>query len=277
MTKSCNFHNLSSRTPGSRQASPAEEHLPRLHGLEQGINVNVSGFSQPMMQHMMNNHDQQQMGSSFHPQHQHQHQQHHQHPLGHHVMNGGMPVQVRISQLVIYYDPISHKKGFLIHNLNVFFSPPVHSASLESDGESRAKPHRFARQHATTASQLRGERRLFLLLLLQSPLSSVRSGTSTNRLRLISLQPNNSPPPPTVVVDGVVCLWSLHTPKGGNTRKSYFSDRNDNAFPTFPLAPHTSILGAFGWAARRKKLIVITGIYVVRHLHSHSAETSRKP
>ncbi|CRK98539.1 CLUMA_CG011890, isoform A [Clunio marinus] len=77
------------RTPGSRQPSPAEEHLPRLHGLEQSINVNVSGFSQPMMQHMMNNHDQQQMGSSFHLQ----HQQHHQHPLSHHVLNNGMPVQ----------------------------------------------------------------------------------------------------------------------------------------------------------------------------------------
>jgi len=64
--------------------------LQRLHSLEQNINVNVSGFSQPMMQHMMNNHDQQTMGSSFHPQHQHQHQ----HPLNHHVMNGGMPVQV---------------------------------------------------------------------------------------------------------------------------------------------------------------------------------------
>jgi hypothetical protein len=103
VTKSCNFHNLSSRTPGSRQPSPAEEHLPRLHGLEQSINVNVSGFSQPMMQHMMNNHEQQQqqqqqqqMGSSFHPQqHQHQHQQHHQHPMGHHVMNGMPPVQVK--------------------------------------------------------------------------------------------------------------------------------------------------------------------------------------
>ncbi len=80
-----------SRTPGSRQPSPAEEHLARnSFGLEQGINVNVGGF-QPMMQHMLNNHEQQQqqMGSSsFHPQ---------QHPLGPHVgvMNGGMPVQVR--------------------------------------------------------------------------------------------------------------------------------------------------------------------------------------
>lgn len=100
MAKSCNFHTLSSRTPGSRQASPAEEHLPRLHGLEQSINVNVSGFSQPMMQHMMNNQheQQQQMGSSFH-QHQHQQQQHHQHPMGHHVLNGGMPVQVASSSL----------------------------------------------------------------------------------------------------------------------------------------------------------------------------------
>jgi hypothetical protein len=98
VTKSCNFHNLSSRTPGSRQPSPAEEHLPRLHGLEQSINVNVSGFSQPMMQHMMNNHEQQQMGSSFHQQqHQHQqHQQHHQHQMGHHVMNGMPPVQVKV-------------------------------------------------------------------------------------------------------------------------------------------------------------------------------------
>lgn len=75
-----------SRTPGSRQPSPAEEHLARAtFGLDQGINVNVGGF-QPMMQHMLNNHDQQQMGSSsFHPQ----------HPLGPHVLNGGMPVQVR--------------------------------------------------------------------------------------------------------------------------------------------------------------------------------------
>jgi hypothetical protein len=70
--------------------------LPRLHGLDQGINVNVSGFSQPMMQHMMNNHDQQQMGSSFHPQ----HQQHHQHPMGHHVMNGMPPVQVKFFRLI---------------------------------------------------------------------------------------------------------------------------------------------------------------------------------
>lgn len=77
-----------SRTPGSRQPSPAEEHLARTtFGLDQGINVNVGGF-QPMMQHMLNNaHDQQQMGSSsFHPQ----------HPLGPHVLNGGMPVQVRM-------------------------------------------------------------------------------------------------------------------------------------------------------------------------------------
>lgn len=61
-------------------------------GLEQGINVNVGGF-QPMMQHMLNNHDQQQMGSSsFHPQ----------HPLGPHVLNGGMPVQVRIKNLCMH-------------------------------------------------------------------------------------------------------------------------------------------------------------------------------
>lgn len=73
---------LLSRTPGSRQPSPAEEHLARnSFGLEQGINV--GGFSQPMMQHMLNNHDQQQMGSSsFHPQH-----------MSHHILNGGM-VQV---------------------------------------------------------------------------------------------------------------------------------------------------------------------------------------
>jgi hypothetical protein len=104
VTKSCNFHTLSSRTPGSRQASPAEEQiLPRLHGLDQSMNVNMSGFSQPMMQHMMNNHDQQQMGSSFHPQHQHQHQQHHQHPMGHHVMNGGMPVQVKFIMIRFFF------------------------------------------------------------------------------------------------------------------------------------------------------------------------------
>lgn len=82
-----------SRTPGSRQPSPAEEHLARnTFGLEPGINVNVGGFSQPMMQHMLNNHEQQQMGSSsFHPQ----------HALGHHVLNGGMPVQV--DQLLLFF------------------------------------------------------------------------------------------------------------------------------------------------------------------------------
>lgn len=80
------FLNYHSRTPGSRQPSPAEEHH-RLHGLDPSL-MNVGGFSQPhMMQHMMNNHDQQQMNSSFH----HQHQQHH--PMGHPVMNG-MQVQV---------------------------------------------------------------------------------------------------------------------------------------------------------------------------------------
>lgn len=147
MTKSCNFHNLSSRTPGSRQASPAEEHLPRLHGLEQSINVNVSGFSQPMMQHMMNNHEQQQMGSSFHPQHQHQHQNHHQHPLGHHVLNGGMPVQVTNSFPSIYDDP-AHENCLFIHHLNLPF------ALTEPDGESGTESHRFARQHAPTTSQL---------------------------------------------------------------------------------------------------------------------------
>lgn len=47
-----------------------------------------------MMQHMLNNHDQQMGSSSFHPQ----------HPLGPHVLNGGMPVQVRRSTLNIYRD-----------------------------------------------------------------------------------------------------------------------------------------------------------------------------
>lgn len=81
-----------SRTPGSRQPSPAEEHLPRMNlGLDQSGNVN--SFSQPMMaqmQHMLNNqHEQhqQQMNSSFHHQH---------HQMNHHVMNGGMQVQVRL-------------------------------------------------------------------------------------------------------------------------------------------------------------------------------------
>ncbi|XP_070493256.1 maternal protein pumilio-like isoform X2 [Chironomus tepperi] len=75
------------RTPGSRQPSPAEEHLSRnSFGLEQGINV--GGFSQPMMQHMLNSHDQQQMGSSsFHPQH-----------MSHHIMNGGMVQNPMVGQ-----------------------------------------------------------------------------------------------------------------------------------------------------------------------------------
>lgn len=80
----------SSRTPGSRQPSPAEEHLNRLHGLDPSL-MNVGGFSQPhMMQHMLNNHDQQQMNSSFH----NQHQQHH--AMGHPVMNG---MQVQVTEL----------------------------------------------------------------------------------------------------------------------------------------------------------------------------------
>jgi hypothetical protein len=83
-----------SRTPGSRQPSPNEEHLNRLHGLDPSINVNMSGFSQPMMQQMMNNHDQHQMNSSFHPQHP-QHPQNQHHPMGHPVLNG-MQVQVTI-------------------------------------------------------------------------------------------------------------------------------------------------------------------------------------
>lgn len=85
-----------SRTPGSRQPSPNEEHLNRLHGLDPSINVNMSGFSQPMMQQMMNNHDQHQMNSSFHPQ----HQQHH--PMGHPVLNG-MQVQVEIYMKIYFY------------------------------------------------------------------------------------------------------------------------------------------------------------------------------
>lgn len=86
------FH---SRTPGSRQPSPAEEHLARnSFGLEQGINV---GSFQPMMQHMLNNNEQQQhhqinASSSFHPQ----------HALGH-VLNGGMPVQVCTIIFYIYF------------------------------------------------------------------------------------------------------------------------------------------------------------------------------
>lgn len=133
--------------------------MPRLHSLEQSINVNVGGFSQPMMQHMMNNHEQQQMGSSFHPQHQHQHQQHHQHPMGHHVMNGGMPVQVSYSYRKIYYDSRSKslfQRGFsIIHNLNLLIPSICHPA--ESDGKSRTESYRFTRQHASTTSQLRGE------------------------------------------------------------------------------------------------------------------------
>ena len=84
MIKKLKFPLFLSRTPGSRQPSPAEEHLARnSFGLE-----HVGGF-QPMMQHMLNNHEQQQMNSSsFHPQ---------QHPLGHHVLNGGMPVQVCVA------------------------------------------------------------------------------------------------------------------------------------------------------------------------------------
>jgi hypothetical protein len=95
---------IDSRTPGSRQPSPAEEHLVRnTFGLEQGINVNVSGFSQPLMQHMLNNHDQQQMNSSFHPQ----------HALGHHVLNNGMPVQV----CTCTQNPIVLSHKFLIRSL----------------------------------------------------------------------------------------------------------------------------------------------------------------
>lgn len=53
-----------------------------------------------MMQHMLNNHEQQQMGSSsFHPQH-----------MSHHILNGGM-VQVSLSSS--YQKKINKKKETL--------------------------------------------------------------------------------------------------------------------------------------------------------------------
>lgn len=91
------YRSQSSRTPGSRQPSPAEEHLNRLHGLDPSV-MNVSGFSQPhMMQHMMNSHDQHQISSSFHPQ----HQQHH--PMGHPVLNGMQVQVIMIFHLFVHF------------------------------------------------------------------------------------------------------------------------------------------------------------------------------
>lgn len=113
-----------SRTPGSRQPSPAEEHLARnSFGLEQGINV--GGFSQPMMQHMLNNHDQQQMGSSsFHPQH-----------MSHHIMNGGM---VQVSSRELSRQKKNQQKIVLIL-----------ISRLESNGRTKS---RFSSKHITTAT-----------------------------------------------------------------------------------------------------------------------------
>ena len=95
-----------SRTPGSRQPSPAEEHLPRQNNLlDQSVNVNNS-FQHQHFQHMLNAEHQQQMNNlnsmnsmnnmgninnmnnmnSYHPHHQMSHQ------MQNHVMNGGLSV-----------------------------------------------------------------------------------------------------------------------------------------------------------------------------------------
>ena len=115
---------MHSRTPGSRQPSPAEEHLARnSFGLEQGINV--GGFSQPMMQHMLNNHDQQQLGSSsFHPQH-----------MSHHILNGGM-VQVSSNS--------SSRERQQQKNIVLTLI-----SRLESNGRTKS---RFSSKHITTAT-----------------------------------------------------------------------------------------------------------------------------